>query len=98
MNEAFPAIVKMMMLSQDAEALQNGSECLRIYVSKAAPQLVAWTDGTATGIQYVAHLFHGETYAVNAAFGMRSRTLMGCTASRVRARAIRGVQIDGEFL
>ena len=33
--------------------LQNGGECLRWYVSKATPELMAFNDGKANGIQYI---------------------------------------------
>jgi hypothetical protein len=52
-NQAFPALVALMTASVDREALQSGSQCLRIYVVKAIDQIVALTDGTKNGLQHV---------------------------------------------
>jgi len=52
-NEAFPALVQMMMTSLDQQALQNGSDCLRAFAANAMDQLVAtaFSNGATTGLE-----------------------------------------------
>jgi hypothetical protein len=65
MATAFPALLKMMLTSVDQEALQVGSECIRVFVSNATEQVLAWTDGTVNGLDYlmqvIVRLLHPET-------------------------------------
>eukprot|EP00040_Diaphanoeca_grandis_P018433 m.96912 g.96912 ORF g.96912 m.96912 type:complete len:1028 (+) comp26938_c0_seq1:24-3107(+) len=55
-NQAFPAVLGMMMVTDDIEALQYGSCCLRVYVRKSPAQIQAWNDGTRTGHQYIVQV------------------------------------------
>eukprot|EP00047_Mylnosiga_fluctuans_P022920 m.129227 g.129227 ORF g.129227 m.129227 type:complete len:1009 (+) comp9427_c0_seq1:1767-4793(+) len=55
-RDGFVTVARAVMASQDASLLQNGGECMRVFVDRHAAQLLDWSDGAATGLQYVAQL------------------------------------------
>ena len=61
----FPALIGLMLSSDDNEALNNGCECLRVFADAALEQIVAFNHEGTTGIQYmmrvVVRLLQPET-------------------------------------
>ena len=55
-SQAFLTVVNAMLASKDSTFLQNGAECVRLFVEKHSQQLFDWSDGSQTGLHYAAHL------------------------------------------
>ena len=53
---AFPAIVGMMLQTDDLQAMQNGCDCLRAFVRAAPAELAQWSDGTLSGYDYIVQV------------------------------------------
>eukprot|EP00051_Salpingoeca_urceolata_P025866 m.471487 g.471487 ORF g.471487 m.471487 type:complete len:1047 (+) comp20377_c1_seq1:406-3546(+) len=70
-NDAFVAIVSVMLVSDDSSLLQNGTECLRAFLVHA-DQVAGWSDGKASALQYivqvVSRLLHPEMNQHSALF------------------------------
>uniref|UniRef100_A0A6A7FW59 Importin-9-like n=3 Tax=Hirondellea gigas TaxID=1518452 RepID=A0A6A7FW59_9CRUS len=57
MNAVFPAVVNRVLHTDDLSTQQNGGECLRAFISVAAPQVVSWRDADGrSGLEYVVEV------------------------------------------
>mmetsp|Transcript_4368 Transcript_4368/g.6740 ORF Transcript_4368/g.6740 Transcript_4368/m.6740 type:complete len:773 (+) Transcript_4368:41-2359(+) len=55
-DTAFPALMHLILSTDDATILQNGAQCLSAYVTRASPQLAAWSDGSSTGLDLIVRV------------------------------------------
>ncbi|KAJ3415648.1 Importin 9, partial [Chytridiales sp. JEL 0842] len=50
-TDIFPAFIHCMVTTDNHNVLEEGQECLKVYIQKDLPGIAQWTNGTKTGLQ-----------------------------------------------